>query len=73
MMYTVAPSVLCGGYISYPKFPQWLGTNQVQRKSQRNLRELRLMCGHTLYIEKKAIQTEAVPLIFDIIVKHLQT
>lgn len=42
---SVAPALICKGRATYPRFPEWLGKNSSQRKSMRQIRELKLAMG----------------------------
>ena len=42
---SVAPSLICRGKIHYPRFPEWLGKNSSQRKSHRQIKEVKFAVG----------------------------
>ena len=42
---SVAPALIVKGKSTYPRFPEWLGKNSSQRKSLRQIRELKLAMG----------------------------
>eukprot|EP00347_Sterkiella_histriomuscorum_P014045 403362369 len=73
IMSSVAVGNLCFGFVPYAKFPEWFGKFSTTRKSTRLIREIRERCGHHLYTVKKAIQFEHVTLIFELVIKLLQT
>ena len=45
---TIVPADLVCVSMGFPKFPEWLGKNSSQRKSYRELRELRMIMGHAI-------------------------
>jgi replication factor C subunit 1 len=71
MMGTIAPATFASGNLPFPKFPEWLGKNSTTKRIDRMIRDVREMCAHHLYSDKKSILFESVPLIFEMILKLL--
>ena len=67
----IAPAVIIQGQINYPSFPQWLGKNSTQRKSHRQIRELKAAMGMNALAKKQEIQTIYVPVVLGMIFKTL--
>ncbi len=63
-MGVIAPATFASGFLLYPKFPEWLGKNSTTKRIERMIRDVRDMCAHHLYADKKAILFESIPLIF---------
>lgn len=68
----VSPSNIMQGFIPFTKFPEVLGKFSVQRKSARLIRELKENAGHHLYASKMSVQTEFIPLLYMMIIHHLE-
>ena len=60
---SVAPCLIVKGRQNYCAFPQWLGKNSTQRKSMRQIRELKQVMGQHAYATRRSVQAEFVPLI----------
>ena len=71
MMGTIAPATFASGNLPFPKFPEWLGKNSTTKRIDRMIRDVREMCAHHLYSDKRSILFESVPLIFELIMKLL--
>jgi len=65
----VAPCLIVKGRTTYPRFPEWLGKNSSQRKSFRQIRELKFAMGMQAQANKRAVQLEYVPLILSMLYK----
>lgn len=72
-MGVIAPATFAAGMLPYPKFPEWWGKNSTTKKIERMIRDVREMCAHHLYSDKKAILFESIPLIFLMIFDLLKT
>jgi hypothetical protein len=71
-MGVIAPATFASGFLTYTKFPEWLGKNSTTKRIERMIRDVREMCAHHLYADKKAILFESIPLIFWITFNHLK-
>lgn len=67
----VAPVLLVKGTSRYPRFPEWLGKNSSQRKSVRQIRELKFAMGQQAQANKRAVQLEYVPLVLSMLYKMM--
>lgn len=70
-MGTIAPSTFASGMLGYPKFPEWLGKNSIQKKIERMIRDVREMCAHHLYTNKNSILFESIPMMFEMVYSEL--
>lgn len=70
-MGTIAPATFASGMLPYPRFPEWLGKNSTTKKIERMIRDVREMCAHHLYSDKKSILFESIPLIFHMVYANL--
>ena len=70
-MGTIAPATFASGNLPFPKFPEWLGKNSTTKRIDRMIRDVREMCAHHLYSDKKSILFESIPLSFEMIFKLL--
>jgi replication factor C subunit 1 len=52
---SIAPALILKGKSFYPRFPEWLGKNSSQRKSMRQIRELKFAMGSSACCDKRAI------------------
>ena len=71
MCAAVAPAMIIQGKSFYPRFPEWLGKNSSQRKSKRQIKELKAVMGMNAYAKKQEIQEIYVPIILRMIYKTL--
>jgi replication factor C subunit 1 len=71
IMGTIAPATFASGMLPYPRFPEWLGKNSTTKRIERMVRDVREICGHHLYSDKKSILFESIPLIFHMIYANL--
>jgi replication factor C subunit 1 len=71
-MGVIAPATFASGNLAYPRFPEWLGKNSTTKRIERMIRDVREMCAHHLYTDKKAILFESIPLIFHLIFNLLK-
>lgn len=60
---SIAPALILKGKSFFPRFPEWLGKNSSQRKSHRQIKELKCAMGNSVQCDYSAIQLEVVPLI----------
>jgi len=60
---SIAPCLILKGKSFYPRFPEWLGKNSSQRKSHRQIKELKFAMGSSVQCDYAAIHLELVPLI----------
>jgi replication factor C subunit 1 len=60
---SIAPCLILKGKSFYPRFPEWLGKNSSQRKSHRQIKELKFAMGSSVQCDYAAIHLEVVPLI----------
>jgi replication factor C subunit 1 len=60
---SIAPALILKGKSFYPRFPEWLGKNSSQRKTHRQIKELKFAMGSSVHCNKQAIQQEVVPII----------
>ena len=67
----VAPAMIVQGKSFYPRFPEWLGKNSSQRKSKRQIKELKAVMGMNAYAKKQEVQTIYVPLVLNMLYKAL--
>lgn len=61
----LAPCLLTQGRSFYPAFPQWLGKNSSQKKSLRQIKELKQAMGPQAYAPRRSLQGEFVPLLLE--------
>ena len=69
---SIAPCHYTKGSIHYPKFPEWMGKNSSATKSKRLINELKKAFGHRILCDRKTLLNEYLPLVFDVIIKHLE-
>lgn len=69
---SIAPCYFTQGNINFPRFPEWLGKNSTGLKSKRLINELKRSLGHRVLCDRKALQNEYLPLIFDAIYDELK-
>eukprot|EP00347_Sterkiella_histriomuscorum_P016760 403351956 len=68
----IAPGVFSPGQKLQIIFPEWLMKNNIQKRINRMLRDVREVFCDQIFLERSSVLFEVIPLIYDMIVHHLK-